>query len=426
MKHAAYLWQGDSLAVLDTIVDATFDSCVTDPPYHLTQVSRGGSCRTNDTSTPYGRARVGSKGFMGKTWDGGDVAFDPEYWKQVYRVLKPGANLLAFGGGRTYHRLATAIEAAGFVIIDQLMWIYGQGFPKSHDIQAALIKQGMSTDEAARWAGWETALKPAHEPICFAFKPREGTYAANIVAHGVGGINVDECRIDLNGGYKSKANGRPSQTGLSDNYDPTEANQPDSKGRWPANVLLSEEAAEALDAQSGSGKNRTNEASALSSYAEAGATDFAMKPGPRGGSPNGRWPANVLLSEEAAEALDAQSGLLKSGACPAGDPATIYADTAGTSKFFFCAKASQKERREGCDVNKHPTVKPLKLMRWLCRLITPPGGFILDPFVGSGSTGVAALKEGFVFGGIDEDPESIETARRRIQHAAGTGTVKLK
>lgn len=367
------LHSGDCREVLKTFHAASIDSVVTDPPYHLTQISRGGSVRTNNPETPFSRTRLGDKGFMGKTWDGGDIAFDPAIWTECLRVLKPGGHLLAFGGSRTYHRLASAIEDAGFEIRDQIMWVYGSGFPKSHNL-------------IGEWEGWGTALKPAHEPIVIARKPLISTVAENVAIHGTGALNIDGCRVK-----------------------PT-----------------------------GESRERIDEKSQDRRYTESGGTNFAVTPGIRGGDPAGRWPANFIHdgSEEVLAAFpDApgQSGSV-SGEEPSSKTNNVYGqfdgrpatqprgDRGSAARFFYCAKASRKDRGDG---NTHPTVKPTDLMRYLCRLVTPPSGVILDPFLGSGSTGVAARCEGFDFIGIEREPEYFEFAKARIEAASRQGELPL-
>lgn len=355
----ATLYQGDSREVLPLLEPQQFTACVGDPPYHLTQASRNGSPRNNDPKTPFGRTRLGSRGFMGKTWDGGDTAFRPEFWIEVLRVLKPGAMLLAFGGTRTFHRLICAIEDAGFEIRDCLMWLYGSGFPKSLDISNALGKAARTTQKVVgelvrRWDGWGSSLKPAWEPIILAMKPLDGTFAGNAQRHGVAGLNVDGSRIGSG----------------------------DAKGRWPANLLLDGQAAKLLDAQSG--------------ITKSGAMKRCVGPYP---------------GENVTSFLRGHSG-----------PHNQYGDSGGASRFFYCAKASEGDRTcEGRVKNNHPTVKPRSLMEYLCRLVTPPGGgLILDPFMGSGSTGIGALLTSNRFVGIELEPESFETARQRIEIVAQT------
>lgn len=312
--------QGDMREVLREYPDNTFHSIVTDPPYHLVQNSRNGSPQPGDMSTPYGRSGPSKarSGFIGKTWDGGDVSFHPETWAECLRVLRPGGHLLAFGGSRTYHRIAVAIEDAEFEIRDALMWLYGQGFPKSHNLK----------DDDGNPNGWGTALKPAHEPIVLARKPFKGAVANNVLEHGTGALNIDASRIGV---------------GV--------------------------------------------------------------------GAAKGRWPANVLLDNEAARMLDEQTGTLTSGKVASG----------GASRFFYTAKASKKERNAGLPdemVNKHPTVKPVRLMEYLVRLVTPPGGVVLDPFCGSGTTGVACGMLGVRFVGIDlGGEEEMSVAEARVSKA---------
>ena len=393
------IFLGDCRERLGTLPDASVDAVVTDPPYEL--------------------------GFMGKGWDRSGVAFDPWTWFMVMRVLKPGGHLLAFGGSRTYHRMACAIEDAGFEIRDQIMWIYGSGFPKSLDISKGIDKAAgavrervgtqtgrgamprgdfrggrligsdkapidtsaitaPATPNATQWSGWGSALKPAHEPIVLARKPlSEPTIAANVLAHGVGGINVDGCRIP----------GAPEST----RFDPSKhAHQ-----GWRMDATGAECAERA--------------------------------------SPAGRWPANVCLDPEAAAMLDAQSGDLTSGANPTRRNSAVFkncygtfvgqeectpirgADSGGASRFFYQAKASQDERNKGLPsgmINDHPCVKPLQLLDWLIRLVTPPGGTILDPFAGSGSVACSAARQGFSSISIEKDPHYVEIARHRIAYWA--------
>lgn len=393
MSHS--IRQGDALELLRQMGDGEADAVVTDPPYGLS--------------------------FMGKAWDH-DIPGEP-YWSEALRVAKPGAHLLAFGGTRTYHRLACAIEDAGWEIRDSiasfgcLAWVYGSGFPKSLDVSKAIDKAAgaerevigrrtdraatptrdmrggrligasenidlsaitaPATDEARAWVGWGTALKPAWEPIILARKPLVGTVAANVLAHGTGALNVDGCKITVaDDAYARNCSGDRGHAGTR-------------------------------------GKDETRATSIRSGGGSAAA---------------GRWPADVVLDEDAARMLDEQSGTLQSGFMAAGTQREglryrggrgsrvrndTYADSDGASRFFYTAKASSAERH-AAGRNTHPTVKPVSLMRWLCRLVTPPGGLVLDPFCGSGSTGVAALAEGFRFIGFDNDPESVKTARRRI------------
>lgn len=330
MRYA--LHHGDCIETMRGMADASVDAIVTDPPYHLTNAGGGPAGKGQDT--PFARARAGasSTGFMGQEWDGGDIAFQAETWREALRVLKPGGHLLAFGGSRTYHRLAAAIEDAGFEIRDQIMWIYGSGFPKSHNLDGA-------------WSGWGTALKPAHEPICVARKPLRDTVAVNVLAHGTGALNIERCRVG------------------------------DAGGRWPANVIHdgSEEVLQAFpDAKGQQGDLK-----------ETGRPRLSL-------------------------------GRFGDMAPPRAHRARVETETSA-ARFFYCAKASKADR--GAE-NIHPTVKPTDLMRYLCRLVTPPGGLVLDPFMGSGSTGKAAILEGFRFVGCELQPEYIEIARARIQHAA--------
>lgn len=364
--------EGDCREVMAGMDASSVDAIVTDPPYGLS--------------------------FMGKGWDKGVPGV--EFWVEALRVAKPGTHLLAFGGTRMVHRLAVAIEDAGWEIRDRIHWVYGSGFPKSHDVSKAIDKAagaerevvGMSahkpgianktkghrtvggtvaqrvqittpatpaTPAARQWHGWGTALKPAVEPIILARKPFKGTVAANVLEWGTGAINVDGCRAGEEGGTR--------RDGKADT--PNSVGWENMRGHGIATI----------DA--------------------------------------GRWPANLIHDGSD----DATAGM--------GD----------ASRYFYCAKASKKDRDAGVDrdpvvaggmigrrdgsmgkvtysKNHHPTVKPTNLMAYLCRLITPPGGTVLDPFNGSGSTGVAAIREGFNYIGIELDPAYADIAKQRIAH----------
>ncbi|MCG2662878.1 site-specific DNA-methyltransferase [Brevundimonas sp.] len=357
---------GDSREVLRELAADSLDGCACDPPYAL--VSIGKRFGANDAapakvgaSGAYARA---SAGFMGQQWDTGETAFDPGFWAEVLRVLKPGAHIVAFGGTRTYHRLVCAIEDAGFEIRDQLAWIYGSGFPKSHN-------------QRGPWEGWGSALKPAFEPIVLARKPLDGTLAQNLRRWGVGALHIDACRVGI-----------------------------------------------------GDGGGRDGEASASRRYGQRGSTDFAATSGPRGGDARGRWPANVLHdgSDEVVVAFPHSAGQLAglSGDEPSDMTDQIYGKFAGrrasiprgdagsAARFFYCAKASKAERMG----SGHPTVKPIAVMRWLLRLIARPGALILDPFAGSGTTGVAALAEGQRTFLIEREARFCADIDRRMRAAA--------
>lgn len=432
---------GDCIEVLKTIPDNSIDSIVTDPPYHLTSIVKrfgkeDSAPAQYGTDGAYARA---SKGFMGKEWDGGDIAFRTDIWEQCYRVLKPGGHLLAFSHSRTYHRMGVAVEDAGFEIRDQIMWIYGSGFPKSLNIGKSIDKiegnkreivsekkSGVSsrayqseeqttagvhyeTKGNSQWEGWGTALKPAHEPIVMARKPlSEKSIAENVLKHGTGGINIDGSRIEM------------KDMGIK--WEDPNVKEYNEAGRFPANIIFDEEAGKVLDQQSGtlkSGKMKTS---------HKRHTD---------GSPNGiygKFNPNHPIGE-------------------------TYGDSGGASRFFYCPKTSKKDRNEGLDnftpktdrqkghgldricgtcgakmlnpedckceepdwitppkLNNHPTVKPTDLMRYLINLVTPKGGTTLDPFMGSGSTGKAAVRCGVNFIGIEKEQEYMDIAKARIEH----------
>ena len=368
------LFHGSNKTVLPTFPDEAFDSIVTDPPYEL--------------------------GFMGRGWDSSGIAFDVDLWRECLRVLKPGGYVLAFGGSRTWHRLMVAIEDAGFEIRDSIAWLHGQGFPKSMNVSKAIdahlaaerqvvgptTKGGTgrgnvfgkitrppvtapATESAREWDGWGTALKPAFEPIVVARKLLSGTVAANVLAYGTGAINIDACRV-----HSADSEAKPY-------------------------VVKRFKSGATLNAEGGTWRPDEDDA-----------------PTYEGETKPGRFPPNVLLDESQAAALDEQTGVLTSGLMKArtnrqpskggviygADARNIvagdtYADSGGVSRFFpifrYEAKAPGSERPE-VDGIVHSTVKPLELMRWLVRLVTRPGGHVLDLFAGSGTTGEAALLEG--------------------------------
>ena len=349
------LLNGDCIEEMQKLIDdgKQVDSVVTDPPYHLTSIveryGKEGSAPAKDRDGLYQRQ---ARGFMGKEWDGGDIAFRKETWELAYKLLKPGGHLLAFSGSRTYHRMAVAIEDAGFEIRDQIMWLYGSGFPKSLNIGD----------------GWGTALKPAHEPIVMAKKRLEGTNKQNKDKYGTGGINIDECRIEGNDAKYPDTNpdfrdqGKKSKEAIG--IDKLSFGQTQNVARKKV----------VRKSRSGDGV-WTNENSGM----KAEGTEFADA------DPRGRFPANVM-----------HGGL-----------ETEWA------KYFYCPKTSKSERNNA-DKNTHPTVKPVELMKYLCRLVTPKGGVVLDPFMGSGSTGMAAKDEGFDFIGIEKDEEYFKICESRI------------
>lgn len=407
------LQSGNCKELIKQLADNTIDAIITDPPYEL--------------------------GFLGKKWDATGIAYDAELWAECLRVLKPGGHLLAFSGSRTYHRMTVAIEDAGFDIRDQIMWIYGSGFPKSHNVakgidkargfEGEIIGQGVSWNrpdsaegdvvrtnfspgvydikelsaEAKVWNGWGTALKPAHEPICVARKPLIGTVAENVLQYGTGAFNIDGCRVGseqikqrhvmrIDGGKNCGAN----EVGAKQALNGTETV---TQGRWPANLI------------------HDGSAEVLAGFPETVSKWGQSKPQQKGSGFIG-FAHNANYSEN------------------------YIGDRGSAARFFYCAKASKRDRDEGCgeleewarqtmgsgmgrqpdqnntnNRNNHPTVKPTELMRYLCRLVTPPNGLILDPFTGSGSTGKAAILEGFRFLGFEMEPQYIEIATARIEYA---------
>ncbi|SIE19039.1 DNA-methyltransferase [Mycobacteroides abscessus] len=388
--------------------DNSVDAVITDPPYELA--------------------------FMGRAWDTSGIAFNPAVWAQCLRILKPGGHLLAFGGSRTWHRLAAAIEDAGFEIRDSIAWLYGSGFPKSLDVSKAIDKAAgaerevvgthhrhgggsavsgsmlgsLGTDSelpltapatvaAKRWQGWGTALKPSFEPIVVARKPLAGTVAANVLEYGTGALNIDACRIPtgdkLGGG--STTRGQQMKDGWHrpwmDDPDMVAANAERSRasvarseelGRWPTNVVLDKHQAEVLDRQSGTSTSRVGK--------------------PRGAASGAGW------------------GMTATGA--------EYADEGGASRFFpvfrYEAKAPTSER-PNADGVQHPTVKPLDLMRWLVRLVTPVGAVVLEPFAGSGTTAEACILEDRRCIAIEREAEYLPLIVSRLRKPVQQGLFGL-
>lgn len=391
-----HCYLGDLRDVLKPWPNGLFDAAVTDPPYHLTNKSGGPHGKGADT--PYSRSGAGatSTGFMGKKWDGGNVAFDPATWVEVLRVLKPGAHLLAFGGSRTYHRLACAIEDAGFEIRDQIMWIYGSGFPKSKNLNGD-------------WEGWGTALKPAHEPIVVARKPLVGTVAANVLAFGTGAINIDGCRVPhaSAGDLEESLAKNPGRTDTvsSSVYGADRPQQSvNLNGRWPANVIHdgSDEVIALFPDSDGAGGSVPNVR--ITGYGDGiGTGKSEYFGGPRAPFESGSGSAARFFYCPKASRADRNQGLDGRDAPAVASGATMR----------DCENADWKARND----NHHPTVKPTDLIRYLLRLVTPTGGLSLDPFMGSGTTGVAAILEGFDFVGIETEREYFEIAQRRIAWA---------
>lgn len=353
------LYHGDCLEVLRGMLDSSIDSIVTDPPYGLS--------------------------FMGKKWDH-DVP-SVEIWAECLRVLKPGGHLLAFAGTRTQHRMAVRIEDAGFEIRDMIAWVYGSGFPKSHN---------------GEWGG--TALKPAIEPITMARKPLIGTVASNVQAFGTGALNIDGCRVPSEVMPPNTGAGGLPRRREQEDRGPGEVSQPHELGRWPANLIHdgSDEVLAAFPEAKGQqgdllGHSRDRKSTGI--YGDFSAARDAMRRN----------------------------------------------DSGSAARFFYCPKASRRDRNDGTDTlpqriggmisntsvqhitrrddgyvakpqgNSHPTVKPTELMAYLCRLVTPLGGVVLDPFMGSRSTGKAAKREGFGFVGIEREAEYVAIARARME-----------
>jgi site-specific DNA-methyltransferase (adenine-specific) len=454
----ARVFQGDCREVLKGLPDNSVDSIVTDPPYGLNFMGKewdnpgrmlGQMATGHEQRGAYAYGGSHSRGYA----DNDSLGFQlwaTEWAVQCLRVLKPGGHILAFGGSRTWHRLAVAVEDAGFEIRDNIAWIYGSGFPKSLDVSKAIDKNlgverekirvdasevrnpkatgggrdGLegatrpwiekalevgfhekdsdtpASPKAKHWEGWGTALKPAHEPVVVGRKPLVGTVAENVLAWGVGGLNIDGSRIGSDGGTKGAVNPDVSKRISSADFATGRGSEPIAAGRWPANVIFDEVTAGLLDEQSGVSKS----------------------------------PVPYVQASESVGIYGAEKQHDR--------PSTHHGDKGGASRFFYVAKASKRDRNEGLEElearenadwpqnldgndkrgatprqNFHPTVKPTALMRYLIKLVTPPGGTVLDPFTGSGSTGKAALLDGFQFVGIELTEEYLPIIEGRLKWA---------
>jgi DNA modification methylase len=418
------LHHGDCIEVLKTLPDASVDAVVTDPPYGLEFMGNDWDAPWKGTAASHAQARTRRAAELddpskGKFIRAGVNAYEAgkpfqdwcELWAaECLRVLKPGGHMLAFGGSRTWHRLAAAVEDAGFEIRDSIAWLYGSGFPKSLDVSKAIDKAAgaerevigkrttglgtgrgsvayiadsenrditaPATPEAEQWEGWGTALKPAFEPIVVGRKPFPGTVAGNVLEHGTGALNIDGCRVDAADG--PRVQGAQRATGATEFGGIREGGKVYDLGRWPANIALDESQAAELDRQSGFSTSppvgsvaRTGGGQTIGTFSHAG----------RPPSPNG------------------------------------HGDSGGASRYFptfrYEAKAPTSERPKEDDV-AHPTVKPVDLMRWLVRLVTPPGGTVLEPFAGSGTTLEAAVLEGFACIGIEREASYLPLIRQRL------------
>lgn len=417
---------GDCLEVMRGLPANSVDSVVTDPPYGIrfmgkswdgqdiedraayraSMPSHAGACGPNGghrsiaaEAGKYDLTPVGMRAFQ---------AFTLEWATEALRVLKPGGHLLSFAAARTYHHMAVGIEMAGFEIRDQIMWVFGSGFPKSHNLKGDR-------------AGWGTALKPAHEPICMARKPFDGTVAANVEKHGTGAINIDACRIHaddaLGGEYSQKRMAPGHRVNASGEYkQDVQFNGVMKPGRWPANLI--HDGSESVLAMFPDAPGQLADAS-TSSTQRAGQNAYGMMKRGRGNEPSADSENNGAVGFRM-------------------KPGGRRMDSGSAARFYYCAKTSRADRHEGLTDpgpqftkgttlrkvqttetkgNNHPTVKPTELMAYLLRLVTPPGGVALDPFMGSGSTGKAAMLEGFEFIGIEQDAAYMAIAAARISYA---------
>ena len=351
------LYAADCRDVLRRLAPESIDSIVCDRPYNLTSARPGGRSAAT-------RGAV-MRGFMGLSWDATGIAYDTTLWQECLRVLKPGAHLLAFGGARTAHRMVCAIEDAGFEIRDSILWIYGSGFSKSKNL-------------AGEWKGWGSALKPACEPIVLARKPlAERTLEANVARYGTGALNIDAYRVPAPEGSVVRISHFESgaKRGFGGGLKGGSRVSPQRLGRWPANII-----------HDGSDE-------VLGHFPEA---PGQLAPAKNDGDSQGNLVYGALrhVTREPEPRADCGDAVRSTAA-----------------RFFYCAKASRADRGTG---NTHPTVKPTALLGYLCRVVTPASGAVLDPFMGSGSTGVAALREGFRFIGVEKELSYFEIARGRV------------
>lgn len=455
---SVHLITGDNMESLKWLAADSIDAIVTDPPYGLS--------KEPDMAEVLKHWLVGDdheatgSGFMGKTWD--SFVPGPAVWKEVYRVLKPGGYLLSFSGTRTFDMAALAIRLAGFEVRDCLSWMYGQGFPKSMDMSKAIDKEvgvegSLSGPDAEQWAGWGTALKPAWEPIIMARKPLSGkTVAANVLKYGTGALNIDATRISttdsLGGGAEKET--RSDQKG-NDGWTRPWMDDPEAQaahaatvranvakaetlGRFPANVMLSHhedcmQQGVKMVQSNGHYPSARPGATTITTVGHSGQEGLDERY--TKGEVVEAW---ECVSECPVRMLDEQTGTLTSGRAVIGTGTgktsdvfgqassvvtSCFADSGGASRFFYNAKAAKSERSAGLPegtTNDHPTVKPVAVMEWLIKLVCPPGGWVLDPFVGSGSTAVAAVKSGINLMGMDLDRHYIEDiAQHRVMHAGG-------
>lgn len=438
MSQSPLLLQGDCTEVLKTLAPDSIEAAVSDPPYGLGDMSPARVAECLAAWTRGEEYQPTGAGFMGKAWDAWTPG--PDMWRELYRVLKPGAHALIFAGSRTQDLMSLALRLAGFEIRDTLQWLYGSGFPKNHDVSKAIDKTAgaerevigpktlpngkprtatselgrtqheawarpwhndpaareryisataPATDAARAWEGWGTALKPAYEPIILARKPLSGTVVQNTLAHGCGALNIDGCRIAWSEGEQKGYTRPPSDTPRIAMQAPLGAmtTTGDAAGRWPANVLLDEGAAEVLDAQAPGASRFFYTAKASRAEREAGLEGHETKTNTE---LTGRAEGSVGLIM-----IDPRDGRLRDNP--------------------YASLNSRSPR-----ANTHPTVKPIELMRYLVRLITPPGASVIDPFMGSGSTGCAAVLEGARFVGIEREAEYMNIARARIAHHTPT------
>jgi site-specific DNA-methyltransferase (adenine-specific) len=444
------LMNGNSLELLKTLEDNSVDAIVTDPPYGLSQHSQGDIVNALTAWLAGEEYTHGKAGFMGKAWD--SFVPSPMLFKECYRVLKHGGHILCFAGSRTQDLMSLSIRLAGFEMRDACLWLYGSGFPKGLDVAKGIDKEmgfndderpiigknpayrpneynwvggaggktpvrpqfktGNVSDQAKQWEGWNTNLKPAYEPIIMARKPLDGTVVNNVLKHGVGGLNIDACRIstsedDLKGLYRATRENNSERSWKNTSKQIIQNPVVLEKGRYPANIILDgSDSVEALFPYSKSGSGQKNQ--------------FNSK-----GSACGFYKNNLKPTGREWQGSEGSA-----------------------SRYFYHAKASKADRDEGLEgfelkkadldgegrnpagfnsadrkptlpmFNTHPTVKPTQLMRYLVKLVTPHGGLVLDPFMGSGSTGKACMLEGMRFIGMDLNEEYVKIAESRIEHAS--------